>query len=95
MILEIQYLKKSDKFLTKNSHIISKEKVKQLITKAVKKIILNEDTNTDLKRLKGNYSNFYKVRTGNIRILFEVDNQKIKIIAIVTDIDFRGNIYNK
>jgi len=95
MILEIQYLKKSDKFLAKNSHIISKEKVKRLITKAIKKIILNEDTNIDLKRLKGNYSNFYRVRTGNIRILFEVDNQKIKIIAIVTDIDFRGNIYNK
>ncbi len=38
MNLEVQYLKKSDKFFSKNSHILSKEKTKNLVIKSVKKI---------------------------------------------------------
>lgn len=93
MKLEIQYLKRADKFLYKNSNILSKEKVNQLIVKAVKKILLKEDINIDIKALKGELYNYYRIRLGKMRILFNFKNNEIKIIAIVSDIDFRGDIY--
>ena len=93
MKLEIIYLKKADKFFIKNSNILSKIKVKELIIKAVKKIIKKEDINIDVKRLQGNLNNFYRIRSGKIRILFELENNEIKIIAIINDIDFRGDVY--
>ncbi|MEO1953672.1 MAG: hypothetical protein ABGW74_03105 [Campylobacterales bacterium] len=95
MNLEIVYLKKSDKFFTKNSKTLTKEKSKELITKAVKKILLKEDTNIDLKQLKGNMQNYYRIRYSKVRILFELKNKQIIIQAIVYDIDFRGEIYKK
>lgn len=49
MNLEIEYLKKADKFFIKNSATLSKEKSKELIIKSVKKILQNEDTNVDVK----------------------------------------------
>ena len=93
MKLEIIYLKKADKFFIKNSNILSKIKVKELIIKAVKKIIKKEDINIDVKRLQGNFNHFYRIRNGKIRILFELENNEIKIIAIINDIDFRGDVY--
>ena len=92
MKLDIIYLKKADKFF-RNTNITSKDKITTLIIKAVKKIILNEDINLDLKRLKGNLSSFYRIRYKKLRILFELKNDTIIIKAIINDIDFRGNIY--
>jgi mRNA-degrading endonuclease RelE of RelBE toxin-antitoxin system len=93
MNLEIQYLKKADKFFVKNGSILSKEKSKELIIKSVKKILLKEDVNVDLKQLKGNLQNYYRIRFGKVRILFELINHEIKIVTIVNDIDFRGDVY--
>jgi len=93
MNLEIQYLKKVDKFFSKNSHILSKEKTKDLIVKSIKKIIFKEDINVDVKQLKGDLDQYYRVRSGKMRILFELENDNVKVIAIVSDIDFRGDVY--
>jgi len=93
MILEVQYLKKTDKFFDKNSNTLSKEKSTQLIVKSIKKILFKEDINIDVKRLKGSFKNYYRIRVGKIRILFELENNEVKIIAIINDIDFRGDVY--
>jgi len=93
MNLEIQYLKKADKFFSKNTNTLSKEKSNKLIIKSVKKIILKENINIDVKQLKGNLQNYYRIRFGKIRILFELINSEIKIITIVNDVNFRGDIY--
>jgi len=93
MILEVQYLKKADKFFAKNSNTLSKEKSTQLVVKSIKKILLKEDVNIDVKQLKGTLKNYYRVRVGKIRILFELENSEVKIIAIINDIDFRGDVY--
>ena len=93
MNIEILYLKKADKFFVKNSHILSKEKSKELIVKSIKKILRNEDINVDVKQLKGTLKKYYRIRIGSVRILFEIINKQIQITTIVYDVDFRGDIY--
>ncbi|MFK5975126.1 MAG: hypothetical protein QM493_01340 [Sulfurovum sp.] len=93
MKLEIEYLKKSEKFFLKNNNILSKVDSTNLIIKAVKKLILKENINIDIKKLKGNLSRYHRIRQGKVRILFELINNKIIIKAIVMDIDFRGDVY--
>ena len=39
------------------------------------------------------YENYYRLRVGDIRIIFEKEDDKLKIIVI--DIGNRGQIYNK
>ena len=93
MNLEIEYLKKADKFFIKNSATLSKEKSKELIIKSVKKILQNEDTNVDVKQLKGTLQKYYRIRSGKVRILFELIDGQITVTAIVNDVEFRGNVY--
>ena len=93
MNLEIRYLKRADKFFAKHGTFFSKEKSKELIIKSLKKLLFREDVNVDVKRLKGDLEKFYRIRSGKVRILFELRDESIKILAIVNDIDFRGNIY--
>ena len=93
MNLEIEYLKKADKFFIKHNKIFSKERSKELIIKSVKKILQNEDTNVDVKQLKGHLQKYYRIRSGKVRILFELIDAQVIVTAIVSDVDFRGNIY--
>lgn len=93
MKLELIYNKRVDKFFSKNNHILTKENVRELLIKAVKKIILKEDINIDLKRLKGEFKHLYRIRHNKLRILFEIINNEVIIQLIVEDIDFRGEIY--
>ena len=94
MNLKIRYLKKSKKFLKKNSHILNEDQADQALIQAAKKIFLHEDNTVDLKQLKGNLKKFYRIRINKVRILFEVEDGELHIIMIVNDIDFRGNIYD-
>ena len=93
MNIEFIYNRKVDKFLSKNSHILDKNTLRELLIKAVKRIILKEDINIDVKKLKGELSHLYRVRQNKIRIVFEIINNEIIVQLIVEDVDFRGNIY--
>ena len=91
--LKITYLKKAQKFLSKNSSIIQEADVDNLIVLAVKKKFYNADVNIDLKDLKGALKGKARIRKGKIRIIFEIIENEIFIESIIEDIDFRGNIY--
>ena len=94
MNIEIQYLKKADKFLAKNSHVITKDDVDVLIIKAIRKIFKNEDINIDLKSMS-TMENYYRIRKGNIRIVFCIDENDELIVSIVETIGYRGDVYKK
>lgn len=98
MILKILYSKQAKKFLDKNPSIINEAKIEDLALKAVKKIIKSEDVNIDIKALKGQWKGYYRIRVGNIRIIFNLENKKeeshITIIFFTNEIDYRGNIYD-
>ena len=92
--LEIQYLKKADKFLAKNSNVITKNDVDVLIIKAVRKIFSDEDVNLDLKSMS-TMDNYYRIRKGNIRIVFCIDENDELIVSVVETIGYRGDVYKK
>lgn len=51
-----------------------------------------EQINIDLKPLKGEFAGMYRLRKGNIRIIFSYEQGEI-VIASVETVDFRGNVY--
>lgn len=81
-IYEVKLEKNVVKFIRKQS----KETQKRVL-EAIYKLPIG-----DIKKLKG-YSGFYRLRVGDIRIIFEKEDEKLKVIVI--DIGNRGQIYNK
>lgn len=49
--------------------------------------------NGDILPLRGNYKNFYRLRVGTYRVIFEWIEDRI--IIDVTDADNRGDIYKR
>jgi mRNA interferase RelE/StbE len=92
--LKIVYLKKADKFLSKNSSKISKHTVDTLIIKSIEKIYIGEKTNIDLKKISS-MTNYYRIRKGNIRIVFQLNELDELIVSIVETIGYRGDVYKK
>ena len=78
----IKLLKDVDKFIRKQD-----KETQRRIIEAIYKLPIG-----DVKKLKG-YNNYFRLRVGNVRIIFEKDNEVYNIIVI--DIGNRGQIYNK
>ena len=94
MKVEIHYSKQSVKFINSNPAIISKLFVKEKILAGLRRLLKTEDVNIDIKALKGNLRNYYRIRSGKIRIIFKIE-MGIVYIVFVERIDFRGNVYKK
>jgi mRNA interferase RelE/StbE len=92
MNLKISFSKEADRFLRKNAALITEADAEDAIIAAVKKILKLEDTNINVKKLKGKYRGYFRVRRGDVRIVFSLIKDSI-VTVIVNDIDFRGNIY--
>jgi mRNA-degrading endonuclease RelE of RelBE toxin-antitoxin system len=43
--------------------------------------------------MSGSISNIYRIRKANIRIIVKIEDEKVTVEAIITDIGFRGSIY--
>ena len=81
-LYNIELLKNVEKFIKKQSKDIQRRII----------IAIYNLPEGDVKKLKG-YENYYRLRVGDIRIIFEKEDDKLKIIVI--DIGNRGQIYNK
>lgn len=92
MKIDIVYDKKAEKFLKCNPHRITVEKTDALIQKAIQKLHGDRSVNVDVKALKGRSKGKYRIRTGDIRIIFYIERDAI-IIVTVEDIDLRGEAY--
>jgi len=53
MNLKISYSKEADKFLKKNKDKLKEAETDELIIEAIRKLFIIEETNIDLKKLKG------------------------------------------
>ena len=72
--------------------IIKEEEVDGLIVEAIRKLFKIEETNINLKKLKGKEKGSFRIRKGDIRIVFSLKKEKI-LHAMIKTIDFRGNVY--
>lgn len=84
---KILYHKKAKKFIQKNKDYGLK------FFKAFKEISENKDMSYkyDIKKYHSKENNFFRLRIGKYRAIFQVSDEKITIY--VFDIDSRGNIY--
>lgn len=92
MKIKILYSKRAEKFILNNQSEITENETESLLIKAVKHLYKIEITNIDVKRLKGEYKNYFRIRKGKIRIVFKVVKEEIFIVS-VDNIDFRGEVY--
>ena len=84
----IDFSENSLKFLKKNN---LKE---DLIIEKIKLVLLKlkgEKVNVDIKKLKGRWKGFYRVRSGRLRIIIEFQFDRNKVY--IEEIDWRGNVY--
>lgn len=88
MIWNVAFSRQAEKFLEKK--VISREEVSEFIQGAIKRF-QGEKINTDIKKLKGEWSGFHRIRKGNIRIIVEFDFDNSSVFIEV--IDWRGGVY--
>ena len=61
----VRYSKQTSKFLEKNSI----DSLDSDIRKAIKKVVIMENTNINIKKMKGEWKGFYRIRQGDLRII--------------------------
>ena len=88
MMWKVYLSKSAEKFLEEG--MVSKGDVFDLVTKAIK-VFQGTKINLDIKKLKGEWRGFYRIRKGDARIItsFNFDD----CIARVEIIDWRGGVY--
>lgn len=86
---KVQISKNASKFLEKNTDIKPKilEKIKALKSWLEGSI----DVSFDLRKLKGTWNGFYRLRVGKVRVILDI-NSETNTLRIL-EIDFRGDIY--
>ncbi len=87
MTWTVRYSKQTSRFLQKHSI----DSLDDDIRKAIRRVIFKEETNIDVKKMKGEWQGYYRIRQGDLRIIirFEAENK----IVFVHRIGWRGNVY--
>ncbi|HEX9722077.1 MAG TPA: hypothetical protein VGA53_02330 [Candidatus Paceibacterota bacterium] len=85
---KIETSKNAEKFLAKNQ--LSKNEVFDLIGRAIRRL-REEQANVNMKKLTGEWTGFYRIRRGKIRIIAEFRFEDS--VVFIEEIDWRGNIY--
>lgn len=77
-----------DKFFKRNK--VTFEEVADMVGKAVS-MFRGEVANVDIKKLKGKWVGYYRIRKGRIRMIvsFDFEIQEVHI----AEVDWRGNVY--
>ncbi|HDH04008.1 MAG TPA: type II toxin-antitoxin system RelE/ParE family toxin [Candidatus Campbellbacteria bacterium] len=64
------------------------------VVEVARKTILKfqgEDLNVDIKKLKGKWTGFYRIRIGKLRIIAEFNFDNFSVL--IEEIDWRGRVY--
>ena len=85
----INYSRDARRFFEKEDiHVKVTEELRKFLTKT-----RGEDINIDVKKLKGDWKGYYRLRKGKLRIIFDMDFNNRSLF--VEKIDFRGGIYKQ
>ena len=83
----LEYSKRADDFIEEHG---IREKVRESIKNFIHKIT-GLNINVDVKKLKGEWAGYYRIRKGKIRIILKPSIESQSIFVDV--VDFRGNVY--
>ncbi|OGZ72787.1 MAG: hypothetical protein A2908_00185 [Candidatus Staskawiczbacteria bacterium RIFCSPLOWO2_01_FULL_38_12b] len=86
---KIGFSKESVSFLDKNGDL-SKENVIDLVLRAIG-MFSGHRINIDIKKLKGEWNNFYRIRKGRLRVIVSFDFESRSVL--IERIDWRGSAY--
>jgi mRNA interferase RelE/StbE len=84
---EICYSARALKFIRKNN---LEEKIREIIKKFILRY-MGETISIDVKKLKGEWKGYHRIRSGKIRIILKVN--KDSQIVYIDAVDFRKNVY--
>lgn len=87
MSWNIEYSKRSNDFIEEHG---IREKVRESIKSFILKIT-GSNININVKKLKGEWAGYYRIRKGKIRVILKPDT--ISRTIFVDVVDFRGNVY--
>ena len=85
---QIDFSKSSLKFIDKNN--IDKNDVFPIIINVLKKL-KGERINIDIKKMKGDWKGYYRIREGKIRLIIDINFNDLNIY--IDKIDYRGDVY--
>ena len=85
---KITLSKQADKFLKIEN--IKDDEILSLIQKFIN-YSKGSDENIDVKKLKGKWKGYHRIKIGKIRIILKVDFKEHSFF--VDKIDYRGNVY--
>ncbi len=88
MTWRVDFSKDSLKFLEQNN--LEENFVIDKIKLALRKF-KGENVNVDIKKLKGEWKGFYRIRSGKLRIIIEFQFEHCR--AYIEKIDWRGGVY--
>ncbi len=88
MKFSVDFSASSLKFLKENA--LEEGFVLEKLNFALRKF-RGEDANIDIKKLKGAWEGFYRIRVGKLRIIVEFQFEQNR--AYIEEIDWRGNVY--
>jgi len=87
MTWTIEYSRDADRF-------IQTEGIQGEVTKQIQgflKRLMGESINIDVKKLKGEWQGYFRIRKGRLRIIFSIDTSHRSLY--IERIDFRGAAY--
>ncbi len=84
---KLKYTSQAFKFLEKTAL----ESIDPIIRKAIEKVISLENTNINIRKMKGEWKAFYRIRQGNLRIIIKFEPEDLSVL--IYRIGWRGNVY--
>lgn len=92
--MEVQFSKRAVKYLKKLDAKTAervREKILQLLSMLEVEGVI-PFTELDIKKLKGQWEGYFRLRVGQIRVIFTLVREELEILLIY-DINVRGSIY--
>jgi len=87
-VWQIELSRQADKFAKKEN--IEDDEILNLVKRVIN-YSKGLDENIDVKKMKGKWKGYYRIKIGKVRMILRIDFKNK--IAFIDKIDFRGNIY--
>ena len=85
---KIDLSKQADKFIEKEN--VDEDEILFLVQKIIN-YSKGLDENIDVKKMKGNWRGYHRIKIGKVRMILKVDFKERQIL--VDRIDYRGRVY--